>query len=57
MQNGSVDPLILAGTTVLFIILILIVSLIYISLIDQITVEVLDPWRLLDVDGDGENDS
>ncbi|CAD8166548.1 unnamed protein product [Paramecium pentaurelia] len=53
--NGRFEPVILAGTTVLAILLILILSLIYVSCIDQVSIEVLDPWRFIDVQD--ENDS
>ncbi|CAK60908.1 unnamed protein product (macronuclear) [Paramecium tetraurelia] len=55
--NGSLEPILLAGTTVLCIIMILIISLVYVSCIDQVTVEVLDPWRILDVQGESESKS
>ncbi|CAD8112614.1 unnamed protein product [Paramecium sonneborni] len=55
--DGKLEPLILAGTTVLFVLLILIVSLIYVSCIDQVTVEVLDPWRFIDVQGESDSKS
>lgn len=57
VQNGKFEPLILAGTTVLCIIMFLIISLVYVSCIDQITVEVLDPWRIIDVQGGNESKS
>ncbi|CAD8082340.1 unnamed protein product [Paramecium primaurelia] len=55
--NGNLEPLLLAGTTVLFIIMLLVISLVYVSCIDQVTVEVLDPWRILDVQGESESKS
>lgn len=57
MQNGSLEPLILAGTTILFILLILIISLIYVSCIDQVSIEVLDPWRIIDVQEESDSKS
>lgn len=37
--------------------MLLVISLVYVSCIDQVTVEVLDPWRILDVQGESESKS
>ncbi|CAK57458.1 unnamed protein product (macronuclear) [Paramecium tetraurelia] len=57
IQNGKIEPLILAGTTIFVILLILILSLIYVSCVDQISIEVLDPWRFIDVQMESDSKS
>ncbi|CAD8202817.1 unnamed protein product [Paramecium octaurelia] len=55
--NGIIEPLILAGTTIFVILLILILSLIYVSCVDQVSIEVLDPWRFIDVQMESDSKS
>ncbi|CAD8115737.1 unnamed protein product [Paramecium sonneborni] len=57
ITSERIDPLVLASALVLFILLILNITFIYASCIDQVKVEVLDPWKIIDIQGESYSQS